>query len=302
MAETSKIAWTEATWNPITGCSMVSAGCTNCYAQHLAATRLRNHPSRKGLTKGTAHGYVWTGEVRFNAYWLDQPIRWQRPRRIFVVAHGDLFHENVPDKWIDDVFHVMDLAPHHVYQILTKRPRRMAYYVAARYGRRPAPHIWYGTSIENESVKQDRIEALLNTPAAVRWLSLEPLIGPVELTWRKTCGDCDRCLGGREDLCDLAYPVGYTAMLDWVVVGGESGKGARPMEHAWAERIVMDCREADVPVFVKQLSQSSDPITWKDYERFPEALRVREYPIVGTLGASGCPTTKQDTQKATSSA
>ena len=116
MAESSKIEWTEATWSPITGCTMVSAGCTNCYAQRLAGGRLKDHPSRSGLTVQTPHGVVWNGQVRFNKDWLGQPAKWQRPRRIFVVAHGDLFHPSVPDEWIDAVFYEMEVNDRHTYQ------------------------------------------------------------------------------------------------------------------------------------------------------------------------------------------
>ena len=125
MAQDSKIEWTDATWNPITGCSVVSPGCTNCYAMGLAGTRLKNLPSRIGLTRESKAGPVWNGQVRLNAEWLDQPLRWKRPRKIFVCAHGDLFAEAVPDEWIDRVFAVMALAPQHTFQVLTKRSAPM---------------------------------------------------------------------------------------------------------------------------------------------------------------------------------
>jgi len=132
MADKSKIRWTEATWNPITGCSVVSAACKNCYAMKLAGTRLQHHPSRVGLTQDTANGPVWTGDVRFNEGWLDQPLRWKKSRKIFVCAHSDLFHESVPDEWIDQIFAVMALAPQHNFQVLTKRPRRMLAYLSSQ--------------------------------------------------------------------------------------------------------------------------------------------------------------------------
>src|ERR1700722_12156807 len=125
MSDNSNIEWTDATWNPVTGCSIVSPGCTNCYAMKLAGTRLRNIPSRSGLTVMTKAGPVWNGEVRLNDEWLDQPFKWKRPRRIFVCAHGDLFAENVPFEWIDRVFAVMALNSRHTFQVLTKRPGRM---------------------------------------------------------------------------------------------------------------------------------------------------------------------------------
>ena len=125
MAYKSTIQWTDSTWNPITGCTRVSRGCENCYAERLAAGRLRNHPSRAGLTD--EHGR-WNGVVRLNEQWIDQPLRWRKPRRVFVVAHGDLFHESVPTEWIDRVFAVMAMARQHVFQVLTKRPERMRQY------------------------------------------------------------------------------------------------------------------------------------------------------------------------------
>ena len=141
MADHTKIEWTRspdgtpgATWNPITGCSRISAGCEHCYAERLAGTRMKNHPSRQGLTRETQHGPVWTGEVRFNEEWLDQPLRWKRPRRIFVCAHSDLFHENVPDQWIDRVFAVAAVAPQHTFILLTKRADRMHEYMTGRHG------------------------------------------------------------------------------------------------------------------------------------------------------------------------
>lgn len=128
MSDGTNIEWTDATWNPITGCAVVSPGCTNCYAMKLAGTRLRHHPSRAGLTRDSKAGPVWTGEVRLNEQWLTQPLQWRRPRKIFVCAHGDLFAENVPDAWIDRVFAVMALCPQHTFQVLTKRSKRMREY------------------------------------------------------------------------------------------------------------------------------------------------------------------------------
>ena len=202
MADNSKIEWTEATWNPITGCSVVSSGCRHCYAMKLAGTRLQHHPSRAGLTVDTSAGPVWNGQVRFNEQWIQQPLQWRRPRKIFVCAHGDLFHENVPDEWIDRVFAVMALAPHHTFQVLTKRAARMQTYLQARglpsrldqqarsiCGDRglpkapgyPLPNVWLGVSVEDQYAADERIPLLLQTPAAVRWISAEPLLGPVDL-------------------------------------------------------------------------------------------------------------------------
>ena len=282
MAEDTKIEWTDATWSPITGCSVVSPGCQNCYAMTLAASRLRNHPSRAGLTN--KHG-KWNGQVRFNEGWLDQPLRWRRPRRIFVVAHGDLFHENVPDEWIDKVFAVMALAPRHQFQVLTKRAERMRGYIRAPglYKRilRTAngirvqhwklglsgipisdpcahasfwPHVWLGVSVEDQERADERIPLLLSTPAAVRFVSAEPLLGGLELT---------RIAVGKFAYVNALYGVAYgrlaaagvppvTNSLDWVIVGGESGPKARPMNPQWARDIRDQCVAAGVAFHFKQ--------------------------------------------------
>ena len=249
MAESSTIEWTDATWNPITGCTMVSAGCSQCYAARLAGGRLREHWSRKGLTEDTPHGPVWNGRLRFNEDWLHQPLRWRRPRRIFVCAHSDLFHEDVNQEWIDRIWTVMLQADHHTYQILTKRPERMKQYVEARFsatGRIPR-HIWLGTSAEDQETAVLRIPPLLETPGAVFFVSLEPLLGPIDLhailphdaehsALRETRGQC-----------------GYwRESLDWVIVGGESGPRARPMALTWARRLRDQCADAGVPFHFKQ--------------------------------------------------
>lgn len=281
MAEHSHIEWTDATWNPITGCSVVSAGCTNCYAMKLAGTRLRDHASRAGLTVDSKAGPVWNGQVRLNEDWLTQPLQWKRPRRIFVCAHGDLFHESVPDEWIDRVFAVMALAPQHTFQVLTKRAARMRAYMEKASGRIadtiirkrrargdngvvvPLPHVapgalwwplanvWLGVSAEDQARADERIPDLLATPAAVRFLSAEPLLGAIDLpaAGMKWNGRLDRETGERR-------------FLDWVIVGGESGPGSRPMHPDWARRIRDDCAAARVAFFFKQ---------WGDW--FPYAER-----------------------------
>lgn len=278
MAENSKIEWTDATWNPVTGCSIVDAGCTNCYAMQLAGTRLKHHPSRVGLTRVTGGRPKWTGEVRLNRQWLDQPLRWRRPRMIFVCAHGDLFHESVPDAWIDQVFAVMALAPQHTFQVLTKRPERAARYLkslyfGARFVANAAieirqsvigglvakeafkagyPNVWLGTSASDQASADLRIPQLLDCPAAVRFVSLEPLLGPV---------DIERV---------------YMDRVDWVIVGGESGRGARVWDGlAAAARSLRDqCKAAGVPFFMKQMAgpkkASMPPI--------PDDLMIREFP------------------------
>jgi len=311
MAEHSTIEWTDATWNPVTGCTIISPGCTNCYAMRLAGTRLKNHPTRAGLTKPSKTGPVWTGEVRFNEKALLEPLKWKRPRMIFVCAHGDLFHESVPDAWIDQVFAVMALCPQHTFQVLTKRSARMRAYMSVvvdtfhaspdsmdeRFGRLcveltdspcaagafedvdwPLSNVWLGVSAERQQEADARIPDLLATPAAVRFVSLEPLLGPIDLTYvclvpqkpgSYRAGIHLDALAGRYFESGMPYvgdwdvdsPAGPPDIppvhLDWVIVGGESQAGARPMHPDWARSVRDQCAAAGVPFFFKQ---------WGDWE------------------------------------
>lgn len=258
MADGSKIEWTDATWNIITGCSVLSPGCTNCYAMRLAGTRLKHHPSRAGLTMMSKAGPVWKGQVRFNEEWLLQPLQWARPRRIFVCAHGDLFHEAVEEEWLDNIFAVFALCPQHMFQILTKRPARARDYLSCaehedsdwleRLGDIavaltgspcaagtiedidwPLRNVWLGVSCENQEWADKRVPVLLDTPAAVRWVSAEPLLGPIDFK--------------------------SIARLDWIVAGGESGADARPMHPDWARSIRDQCAAAGVAFHFKQWGQ-----------------------------------------------
>ena len=272
MAETSKIEWTDATWNPITGCTLVDDGCRNCYAAELAATRLKNHPSRKGLATRNAAGVAkFTGEVRFNEQWLDQPLRWSTPRMVFVCAHGDLFHHGVPEDWIDRLFAVMALCPHHTFQVLTKRPDRAREYIAEMadcpsewrikrldYPTRlhrswPLPNVWLGTSVSDQASANARIPDLLGAPAAVRFISAEPLLGPVRFNqiYREgiSMTYVDNALTG---FVSNGYGGTYREKLDWIIVGGESGRNARPMNPDWARAIRDQCQEAGTAFFFKQ--------------------------------------------------
>lgn len=313
MAETSKIEWTDATWNPITGCTLVPEGCRHCYAARLAATRLRDHPSRKGLARINAAGEAkFTGEVRFNEQWIDQPLRWRKPRRIFVCAHGDLFHENVPDEWIDRVLSVMALSPKHTFQVLTKRPERAKSYMTAMLGNEgrclavieasrksgaligdmpflrdrlvslPLSNVWLGTSVEDQATADARIPHLLATPAAVRFVSAEPLLGAVRLDcldhltedeYGKFYAYLDGLTGRVTigDFADKELDSGHQLDpgLDWVIVGGESGPKARPMQHDWARSLRDQCQAAGVAFFMKQMAHRA-PI--------PDDLLVREFP------------------------
>lgn len=311
MSTNTTIEWTDATWNPITGCSVVSPGCTNCYAMHLAGTRLRNHPSRAGLTRESAGRHVWNGQVRLNEDWLQQPIQWKRPRRVFVCAHGDLFHESVPDEWITRVFAVMALSPQHTFQVLTKRAKRMFAFLIQRtrefeqdglqspiadYMRResraaghalpgnaplylydnddywrtdpkriqrtpgwPLRHVHLGVSVEDQQRADERIPYLLQTPASVRWLSCEPLLGPVDLKpWIPPVLEPALPDGSSPHYPApkaVVHPDWGVVELDWVVVGGESGASARPMHPQWARDLRDQCIDHDVAFFHKQNGQ-----------------------------------------------
>lgn len=297
MADRSKIEWTDATWNPITGCSVVSPGCTNCYAMKLAGTRLQHHPSRAGLTTMSKAGPVWNGQVRLNEEWLLQPLHWKAPRRIFVCAHGDLFHEGVPDEWIDRVFAVMALAPQHTFQVLTKRSKRMRSYLSSTGGGNrsdlrnqvafvatpsvlhqwcptwksedidgphrsrgiaaceqwPLPNVWLGVSTEDQQRANERIPDLLATTAAVRFISAEPMLEAIDLI--KTVYNDHTGYSHKGFLRDRSEPDDYrfhSPKIDWVIVGGESGFGARPMHPDWARSLREQCVAAGVPLFFKQ--------------------------------------------------
>ncbi|HUY05045.1 MAG TPA: phage Gp37/Gp68 family protein [Rhodocyclaceae bacterium] len=294
MADKTGIEWTDATWNVITGCSVVSPGCTNCYAMRLAGSRLMHHPSRAGLTRDTKAGPVWTGEVRFNEQWLLQPLRWRKPRRIFVCAHGDLFHPSVPDAWRDRVFAVMALARWHTFQVLTKRTAQMAEYFGAGQGRGgaldfsdaerrieiaadaiggvrsvgigvlPLPNVWLGTSAEDQPRADERLFDLIRTPAAVHFLSAEPLLGPMDIRpfLGRPGGVIYDAAGSPEDFIDPERG------LDLVIVGGESGPGARGMDTEWARSLRDQC-SGHAFFFMKQMARKA-PI--------PDDLMVREWP------------------------
>lgn len=281
MADGTKIEWTDATANYVNGCTVYSPGCTNCYAMRLAGTRLRNHPTREGMTIDTKAGPVWNGLVRRNKPVLRQVLSWRRPRMIFWNAHGDLFHEDVPDEWIDAQVAVMASTPHHTHQVLTKRSVRMREYinrlperVLAQYGswekfgdfhldgiphitaeQWPLPNVWLGVSVEDQKRADERIPDLLATPAAVRWISAEPLLGAVNLLSINTfafpgCELVDAIKGVGMDF--LGEPMRRLPKIDWVVVGGESGVGARPMHPGWARALREQCAGKETAFLFKQ--------------------------------------------------
>lgn len=275
MSDKSAIEWTDATWNPIVGCSILSPGCTNCYAMKMAARIERMHEGRThyaGTTQSSKAGAVWTGKVALAPdHILTQPLRWKRGRRIFVNSMGDLFHESIPDEWIDRVFAVMALCPQHTFQVLTKRAQRMRDYFAADPRDRvceaiktmglwgtvkptayPFPNVWLGVSTERQQEADERIPLLLQTPTAVRFISAEPLIGPIDLAqWHGPLGSpfVDTKVG--HPLVD-AGAMTLIEGLDWVIVGGESGQNARPMHPQWAHDLHDQCAKAGVKFFFKQ--------------------------------------------------
>lgn len=225
MAEKSPIEWTDATWNPVAGCSIASAGCSNCYAMRMAARlEAMGVPKYVELTRKTGGRAKWTGVVRCDDQSLNVPRRWRRPRKVFVNSMSDLFHPEVPVAFIEKVWSVMSETPHHEYQLLTKRPERMKDVLSGN-GFKILPNVWVGTSVEGAEVA-DRIEHLRQTPAAVRFISFEPLIGPV----------------GRVNLDGIA----------WAVVGGESGPSARPIKEEWVWEIERQCRRYGSAFFFKQ--------------------------------------------------
>jgi len=278
----SKIEWTEATWNPIAGCSVVSPGCTNCYAMRQAH-RLASNPATPhyaGTTQMSRGGPVWTGKIGVAPdKVLTAPLRRRKPTTYFVNSMSDLFHEAVPDEVIDRVFAVMALRPQHRFQILTKRPDRMRGYVSSLHAMAvtegrvekaaedmteamgydgggassrvfEAVHdglrnVWLGVSIEDQRRADELIPHLLATPAAVRFVSAEPLLGPVDLKlWLRPITIKRSGVIGPPRL--------FSPALDWVIAGGESGPGARPMHPDWARTIRDQCSAAGVPFFFKQ--------------------------------------------------
>ncbi len=273
MSPTS-IEWTDETWNPVTGCTKVSAGCQHCYAETFAHRQM-------GPWKGRAFEDVRCHEER-----LDAPLHWRNPRRVFVNSMSDLFHPDVPDAFIDRVFAVMAQCPEHTFQVLTKRPERMRVFVS-RWDPQdlaplPLPNVWLGVSAEGQATLDTRWHHLRVTPAAIRFLSLEPLLEPVDFQTMYEYLDTET----------LVLP-------DWVVVGGESGPTARPCDVAWIRSIIRQCRAAGVPCFTKQLGarptgwwsnalgprigrvkhpKGGDPAEW------PEDLRVREMPERHAIG------------------
>jgi len=292
----TSIEWTDETWNPTRGCSRVSAGCEHCYAERQAIRHAGPGRPYEGLVRMVNGHPVWTGRVVTVPEKLEEPLRWRKPRRVFVDSMSDLFHDDLPVDFLADVFAVMAIATRHTFQVLTKRPTNMLallssgnFWIAVNAalwrrcepvlpGGAPLilPNVWLGVSVEDQASADERIPLLLETPAAIRFVSYEPALGPVSL-----CA---------------------AIKVDWIIVGGESGPGARPIELAWVRDTIAWGRCSGVPVFVKQLGarpleparpidvanptagrlqrmrirlrdrKGGDPSEW------PEDLRVREWP------------------------
>lgn len=319
----SKIEWTEATWNPTTGCTKVSPGCAHCYAETLTA-RYAGSPGWPAEFKPWIPG---NDTVVLHPDRLDAPLKWRTPRRVFVDSMSDLFHEDVPFEYIDRVFAVMALTPQHTYQVLTKRPERMREYMtsghsgtpyppvttrvahamesiqvgagpapAEQRAHWPLPNVWLGVTVENQRWADIRIPILLDTPAAVRFISAEPLLGPLDLRsylglfcsgcgsrgdsirWANVAGgyiDGHVTGGSSPDVCGPAFRDPAFAAIDWLIIGGESGSKHRPFDQAWARSLIEQARIGDCKPFVKQLGGARPGNKLED---LPPDLRVREYP------------------------
>ena len=328
----SKIEWTNETWNPTVGCNKVSPGCQNCYAIK-DQYRMAKNPNPKiskissGLTEKRGNRLEWTGQVKFLRERLEQPLHWRKPRMIFVNSQSDLFHETIADEQLDQIFAVMALTPQHTYQVLTKRPERMAKYMnwcerrhkangkpisfcrvdaveehMAEFSHAvidvwPLPNVWLGVTVENQQAVNERIPFLLQTPAAIRFLSCEPLLEKVDLEKAFAVIDVNGEPFG--PVCD---PDG-SDNIGWVIAGGESGHSARFCDIDWIQSIVDQCNDFDVPCFVKQLG--SNPVTQKEWavingaplnmvgskyslpnitgkggnpDEWPASLRIRQFP------------------------
>ena len=240
MSERSKIEWTDATWNPVRGCTKVSPGCAHCYAETFAE-RFRGVPG---------HPYEFGFDFRLVPHKLTEPLRWKTPQMIFVNSMSDLFHEDVPDSYIVDVARVMQTASWHTFQVLTKRSERMRDLLRTKLRfAASCSHIWWGVSVENRKHGLPRVQHLRAAPAKVRFLSIEPLLEDI--------GSID--LGG----------------IAWVIVGGESGPGARPMKRAWVVNIRKQCKDADVPFFFKQWggvqkSRNGRTLDGRTHDEYPQ--------------------------------
>lgn len=293
MGDKTKIEWCDASWSPVSGCTKVSAGCANCYAERMVSRfgdKIHGGFKPDPYSDPTPFSQVVSHPDR-----LGQPLAWRKPRRVFVCSMGDLFHENVPDGFIDKVFAAMALSPQHTFMLLTKRPQKMLEwfnYNACCRDRQdrvseaccdyfqldseaddptdcwPLPNVWLGVSAENQETADERIPLLLQTPAAIHFVSVEPMLGPVSLSLTTPEGVLYNTLlreGGLGENCSRDTET----RLDGVICGGESGPGARPMHPDWARSLRDQCQAAGVPFFFKQMSRKAE---------IPSDLMIREFP------------------------
>lgn len=295
MADKTGIQWTDASWNPIRGCTRVSEGCRHCYAETVAARFSGPGQPYEGLARRNSNGEArWTGNILFVEKHLADPLRWKKPRRIFVNSMSDLFHEKVTDEQLFKIFAVMMLAEQHQFQILTKRPQRQRDFLSSyavgdsiwfmardlveefpqysdvllrhsEYPVWPLRNVWCGVSVEDQRAAIERIPLLLETEAAIRFLSCEPLLGSVDLVPYVY----DELEGTSMPDFDSLRP--SHRGLSWVIVGGESGPGARPCDIRWIRDIKDVCELAGIPVFIKQLGAvpMMDERIWRTYGRAP---------------------------------
>lgn len=329
MAAMTKIPWTEVTWNPVVGCKKIAPGCKNCYAERMACRLAYMGQEKYQRVTGYVNEWThWLGDVYCDKSVLDKPLHWRRPRKIFVCSMGDLFHEKVPFEFIDKVMAVIALCPQHTFQILTKRIERaaeyvlqeprgeidhaildgMAYFIGrgqpyagkgltkhlkGENGLWPLNNLWFGTSISTQADADKNIPILLQIPAAVRFVSLEPMLERIDLT------DIHPRLGLSQDVITdftedtkqfnekykkhLKDPLEDEQRLDWVIIGCESGPKARLCSPEDIRDAVRQCREANVPVFIKQVPvdcNSCHDKCSKNPKEWPEDLRIQEYPEI----------------------
>ncbi|MBA7475644.1 hypothetical protein ES707_11016 [subsurface metagenome] len=278
----TKIEWTNETWNPIIGCQKCSPGCNHCYAERMAVRLAGNPKTSMDYSPVITNGH-WNGTTMLRTEVLKKPFSWKTPRMIFVVSMGDLFHESVPFSWVDKVMTIIACNPQHTFQVLTKRPEIMKrwfdwqrpgwedpgmrgpeairYYCWHNHGKKikyggfwPLKNLWLGVTCENQEQTDKRIPILLQIPAEKRFVSIEPMIGPISFRWAKW------------------HPIKNTwhldglKQLDWVIVGGETGPGARPMHPAWVTQIREQCQESNTPFFFKSWGEWI-PVTYVNGDR-----------------------------------
>ena len=263
----SKIEWTERTWNPIIGCTKVSPGCTNCYAEKMAKRQIHIGMMRSQFSRNIADTFYdysavinldsegWNGEVVFRQNQISKPLHWRKPCMIFVCSMSDLFQEGIRDEWICNVFEIIEQCPQHTFQILTKRPGRAVQWFNEYKGFNFS-NVWFGVTAENQATEDARVPKLADVSTAVRFASIEPMLEPIDLV--------------------LEHSKIY---LDWVIVGCESGPKRRPCKIEWIQSIVRQCEKAGVLCFVKAIHDEKGRVV-KDMNKFPPDLRVRQIPEV----------------------